>query len=296
MNERRPSDTAGTIAAHRAIESRKQADQRICYDPLAKCFLTPQMKVIGESWIPEKIALWIYELLLPGFHAYFAVRTRYLDDYLRSCIEDGLEQLVILGAGYDSRAYRFEELKARAKVFEVDHPATQRVKLAQLKRIFGTLPHHVSYVPVDFGKEVLEDKLRESGYDERLKTLFIWEGVTYYIAAESVDATLAFVAKNSGKGSSVIFDYTYPAVVAGTAKQRESKAWRTAVRRFGEPLVFGIEASAVEDYLSRRGFHKVNNATHEFFKKSYFTGANERRKLTTVFGIVHATVKTQAQA
>ena len=85
-------------------------------------------------------------------------RERYIDDYLQSCIDDGLEQLVILGAGYDSRAYRFEKLK-RVKVFEVDHPATQRVKVARLKEALGELPENVVFVPIDFTKETLERRL-----------------------------------------------------------------------------------------------------------------------------------------
>ena len=81
----------------------------------------------------------------------------YIDDRLQQHLGDGLEQLVILGAGYDSRAYRFEELKKGIKVFEVDHPATQAVKKEKLQEIFQLLPDHVTYVPVDFHNENFQD-------------------------------------------------------------------------------------------------------------------------------------------
>jgi methyltransferase (TIGR00027 family) len=291
MKERTPSVTAGTIAAHRAIESRKSADERICFDQLAERFISSRMKVIGESWIPENLALWLYEKILPGFHTYFAVRTRYIDDYLNYCLDDGIEQLVILGAGYDSRAYRFGKPNRPFRAFEVDHPATQHDKLAKLKVLFESLPSHVAFVPVDFGKETLASKLLASGYENGLKTLFIWEGVTYYLSAAAVDQTLAFAAKNLGKGTSIIFDFTSPSVIDGTAQQREAKAWRTAVKRFGEPLTFGLETASVESFLKQRGFDKVVCATSETFRKAFFSGANQHRYLTSLFNIVHATVR-----
>ena len=293
MKERTPSVTAGTIAAHRAIDTERPAGERICNDPLARSFLTPGMKVIGKSWIPEKAALWIYEKVFPGFHSYFAIRTRYLDDCLAACLEEGLEQLVILGAGYDSRAYRFEKLRAQVAVFEVDHPATQQAKLRILRETFGAAPHHVSYVAIDFGHETLAAGLRQTGYDPQLKTLFLWEGVTYYITAAAVDETLAFVAGNSAPGSSIVFDYTHPDVVAGTSVPREARAWRRVVRRFGEPLVFGIDDDAVEKYLLQQGFDKVINATHDVFRKKYLSGTMRQRSLTSIFGIARATVGTE---
>ena len=100
--------------------------------------------------------------------------------------------MVILGAGLDSRAYRDEMLKTKASVFEVDHPASQAYKIALVKRIIGDPLKTVSYVPVDFDHETL-DKLISHGFDKSVKTLFVWEGVTYYLTAEAVDATLGWI-------------------------------------------------------------------------------------------------------
>lgn len=293
MREGKPSFTADIVTAYRVIESKKPTDERVCYDPLAQHFLSAEMKAGGIRVIRRKIRRWVFELLGPGWPAYYVARTRYLDDYLQSSLEAGLGQLVILGAGYDSRAYRFEKLKGKTKVFEVDHPATQQAKIAKLREIFGTVPGHVIFVSIDFDKESLELRLLESGYDRRLKTLFIWEGVTPYIKAEAVDETLAFIAKNSGQGSSIIFDYTIPSVINGTCNRREAKVWRRGVKRYGEPLQFGIDQEAVEDFLAQKGFYQVRNVTSEFLKNTYFTGVNLKREITPIMAIVHATVKAQ---
>jgi len=209
---------------------------------------------------------------------------------VQRCLEVGFEQVVVLGAGFDSRAYRFEKLKTQTRVFEVDHPATQRAKQDKLKDIFGCLPEHVVYVPIDFTTDSLEERLLECGYDPRRKTLFVWEGVTYYITAEAVDRTLAFVANHSGPGSSLIFDYIYPAVVEGTCPRREAKLWRKTMIPRGEALLFGIEQGTIETFLAQRGFHKVTNVTHTFLKRDYLTGKNRRRKISPIFAIVHATI------
>jgi O-methyltransferase involved in polyketide biosynthesis len=115
--------------------------------------------------------------------------------------------------------------------------------------------------------------------------------VTYYITADSIDQTLAFVSAHSGQGSSIIFDYTHPAVVAGSSDRREGNAWRRVVKNFGEPLRFGLHAEAVENFLSQRGFHHIKNATYPALRETYLTGPNQRRSLTSIFGIIHAEVK-----
>ena len=102
---------------------------------------------------------------------FLAVRERHIDEHLQACLNEGLQQLVILGAGFDARAYRFDQLKQGVRVFEVDHPATQAVKLAKLRDVFGQVPGHVTFVPVDFNTQTLAQRLFESGYDESLKTL-----------------------------------------------------------------------------------------------------------------------------
>jgi methyltransferase (TIGR00027 family) len=284
MKKTQASTTAQGIAFVRALESSKPAGERICYDPLARQLISPAFYLLGRLFISRA------ERKGPGVIGFLAARCRYIDDYLQTCLEAGLDQLVILGAGLDSRAYRIEQLKGRVKVFEVDHPATQQVKIGKLEKILGKLPEHVTYVPVDFDEETLH-KLFDSGYSRQMKTLFIWEGVVYYLTAEAVDQTLEFVLKNSGAGSSIIFDYVYASALTAAHKREEIVRMERTKRYTGEGLVFGIEEGQVEEFLRVRGYTQILNVTSEDLKKIYFTGANQTRTIAPIYAIAHASVE-----
>lgn len=283
MKRNQSSITAQGIAFARALESSRPAGERICYDPLARQMLSTPFYLFCRLFADYA------EARSPGVLGYLAARTRYIDDYLQTRLAAGIDQLVILGAGLDSRAYRLERLKSLRKVMEVDHPASQQDKLKKVKHILGGLPEYVTYVPLDFDQETLQ-KLFEFGYQQQLKTLFIWEGVTQYLTPEAVDSTLAFVAHHSCPGSSIIFDYVYSAALTATHKRGEVSRMQRSSRFTGEGLVFGIEEGAIEEFLSRRGFTDVQNATSGDLQRTYFTGANLARPLAPIYGIVHATV------
>jgi methyltransferase (TIGR00027 family) len=297
LEQGKPSWTAEVSAAYRAAESDKGEHDRVCYDPLSKYFLGPPFSFIGNTPLfmrraLSKVAYWYAERVTPGNPGYVVARTRYIDDYLKSCISYGIQQLVIMGAGYDTRAYRFDELREGVKVFEVDHPATQKLKIQKVKKAFGRLSDHVVYVSVDFGKEKIEEKMFGSGYDENLKTLFIWEGVTPYITAAGVEETFAFAANNSGEGSSIIFDYIYKSVIEGSNESEIAKKWRETLNRLGERFLFGIKDGTAEDFLARRGFDEVKEITVESLKEVYFKGKSKGRQVFPFASIVYAAVKS----
>jgi len=290
MKKDKPSATAEANAAFRAAELLRPKNEQVCEDRFARRFLGLRFGIIARSRLLTGIARWYVERIIPGAANSVVARTRYIDDYLKQCIDDGIEQLVILGAGYDSRAYRFDGLKTRVRVFEVDHPNTQRVKIQKVKKIFGSLPSHVVYVGLDLDERKLGEGLLESGYDKGKKTLFIWEGVTVYIIPEAVDETLAFVAENSGKGSCIIFDYAFQSAFDAASESGDAKKWREAYERRGEPPKFALKEDAVEEFLSRRGFYQVKSVSLESIKKTYFKGPNAKRNVTNLGGIVQATV------
>ena len=293
MIEGRASRTAVSTAIIRAIESLAAEDKRVCYDPFAVEFLgesrRESYRIVRNNRFLTRLWLWTLRIDATGTKAEDVARTRYIDDYLQACISDAVEQVVILGAGYDSRAYRFKALE-RIRVLEVDHPDTQQMKMLNVKRVLGDLPSWVTYVPVDFEKEELGQKLFACGYKRELKTLFIWEGVTMYLTAEAVDSTLSFVAANSGRGSSIIFNYYHRQFVDGTSRLKWVKKELKRYHRIGEPLRFGIESEDIGEFLAARGFTQVNNATASFLTGLYFKGPNAKRKVCPLSGIVHATV------
>jgi methyltransferase (TIGR00027 family) len=286
MKDRQSSITASGIAVARAVESEQAEGVRICYDPFAVKFLNPWFYRFMRIFIVTGYA----ERTGAGVQGFLVARCRYMDNILQASLDEGLQQLVILGAGYDSRAYRFEKIYQNVKVFEVDHPATQQVKMNKVKAMLGALPGYVSYVAVDFNRDTLEQRLTASGFNEHLKTLFIWEGVVMYLSIQAVDSTLNFILQHSGTGSRVVFDYIYTALLDGSVKHGEvSRMGR--VRRFsGEGLTFSIAEGKAKEFLERRGFINPIDVSGEDLHRYYFTGSNAKRKVAWGYGIVSAEV------
>jgi methyltransferase (TIGR00027 family) len=228
-----------------------------------------------------------------GIVGFILARCRYMDDLLSDSLEHGLQQLVILGAGFDSRPYRFERVKQGVKVFEVDHPATQQDKIKRLRKILPSaeLPGYVVFVPIDFSRQTLEACLPGYGYSEHLKTLFIWEGVTMYLDPASVDSTLSFVARHSAPGSAIVFDYMYRGVLDGRIKGHSEVSSMRRYRGFSnEVLNFGIEEGQIGVFLKERGFSQVVDASGDELHERYFTGKNARRKVKAGYAIATGVV------
>ena len=142
---------------------------------------------------------------------------------------------------------------------------------------------------MDFNTQDLGERLQSGGYNEQGKTLFIWQGVTYFLTSQGVDSTLAFIANHSGPGSAVIFDYFYNETLRDTTLSYV-KAMRRAAQMTGEEYMFGIDQDQIEPFLTRRGFSDVHNVTLEDLKRRYFTGPNAGRVIPPGIAIVSARV------
>lgn len=290
MKNRKKYDTAARVLFVRAWEHHQQPEARVCSDPLAERMLSPIYKFFAINRLGRKF---FWKRLTPfqkSLFGYIPLRTRLIDDYLDASLRDGLEQLVILGAGYDSRAYRFDELKNCKRVFEVDLEENLTRKMFRIEKVLGALPQRVTYVPIDFEKDALFDILSAQGYDEDLSTLFIWEGVTYYLEAGTVRRTLASVVDRSMPGSSIIFDYAPSEVVNGMSQQPLAKDMIEAGEQLGEPIRFGIRPDSIGDFLTQVGFTKVENHSVEECKRKYHKAVHKDREVLGFFNIVHATV------
>lgn len=285
-NMKSPSKTAEEVTLIRIIESTKPEDERICYDPLAVHFIgSKTLKLLQKN--PEKEK----QNVLKGVANTIAARVRYFDDFVEKSIGECIEQLIILGAGYDTRAYRIEGLK-NVKVFEVDHPGTQSVKIEKIKEIFGYLPDHVIYVSIDLEKESLNEKLFKHGYDPLKKTLFLMEGLTMYISPETVDEILSFIVENSSRGSAVIFDYASRTVNFDEHSDRKVvKNLINLMEKSNESMKFSLMEGTVEEFLSKRGFSNVVDVTSEDYKKLYFHGKNRDREVFSLMSFVYAVVE-----
>ena len=260
----------------RAIETLKPEADRIVSDPYAKALVPGGIMFSISMWI---IKSGLYERIAPGAAAFIVGRERYIDDYLQACLSAGFDQIVILGAGFDTRAFRIPGIE-QTRVFEIDQPATQAVKLERLKKVINPLPAHITFVPADLNTQQLDEVLRSGGYDERGKTLFIWQGVIYFLQPEGVDSTLAFIADHSRPDSAVIFDYIYSETLHDTT-QGYGKILARAGKMSGEPYVFGIDRGQIMSFLAQRGFCDVIDTPIDDLKPKYFTGSNATRAIVT---------------
>lgn len=206
-------------------------------DYLAERALLPYQRVLNR--VPAA-ARWLLERGLPGAFGYFNARTRYFDDILLQEASAGLDQVVILGAGFDSRSLRFSELLGAARVFEVDMPRVIALR-AQLLVGGQKAPASATAVPIDFETEDLGEALRARGYSSSVRTLFLWEGVTYYLPETAVRSVLSFVASQSGPGSSILFDYVTRAFVDGDYSGYGTRRLADGWRRLGNVNRFGVD-------------------------------------------------------
>jgi methyltransferase (TIGR00027 family) len=248
-------------SATRVIELYCPEDKRLFDDPFALTLLPFVWRVLFRLvYLPglRSAVLSLRERRMPGTLGAILCRTRYIDDVLKRSLEQGIDQLVILGAGFDSRAYRIAGMD-QVQVFEVDLPGTQELKQVQIEKVLGAVPENVTLIGMDFDQQNLDRALRAAGFQQGKRTLFIWEGVTQYITAEAVNSTLEFVSGVSGVGSAIVFSYVRRGIIDGTARPEWFGPFLSFARKVGSPLIFGLDQVELEQYLSDRGLRLIDD-------------------------------------
>jgi methyltransferase (TIGR00027 family) len=281
------STTAEGAAFCRALGALER-DQRLRNpDHLAHHFVTRWGWRMGLLPGLRMLARRSVEQRLPGALVLHQVRARLFDELVLKAARDGVAQLVILGAGGDSRAYRFHSHCPGLRVFEVDHPETSRWKQARVRRMLGHLPEYVRCVPVRFDSEAVAPALESAGFDFKLRTSFLWEGVTMYLRPDAFDAILALVA-TAARGSEIAFDYLYADAVAHPARFDGAIAHTNYVASRNEPFLFGLDpvVDRLSDYLAARAFVLVENWDHVRLRTVYAGSGH----LMPYVGIVQARV------
>ena len=201
-------------------------------------------------------------------------RSRYAEDCLQAAVEQGVEQYVILGAGFDTFAFRRPDLLAKLEVFEVDHPVTQGMKR---ERIVGwVLPSKLHFVAVDFNQESLTDALQKSAYDPHKLSFFSWLGVTYYLPREVVLATLEAIGKMAARGSTVVFDTMDDEAFLPEKAARRVQLMQASARMVGEPMQTGFDPANLREELAQIGLKVVETLTPGEIEARYFQGRNDR--------------------
>lgn len=263
--DKRASRTAIYAAVHRYVASR-EADPRFRGpDHLAGLFLPARARfLLRFAFIHRRI-----RRKIPGVYEYVCARTRLFDELFQLALDDGVPQIVFLGAGYDTRALRFADSIQSTRIIELDAPAIQahKKKIMQKRRI-QPLPQ-LSLASIDFASQSLGQALAKAGYDPALRTFFIWEGVIYYLPETAVKSTLAFIRDSSGPGSRVVFDYFYKSAIEGTSDHHGAKEATASAQRVGEPFRFGIEENGIQAFAAENGYQVWSHYTPEELEQAY---------------------------
>lgn len=263
------SRTASGAAFCRFVEQSQPEGSRMFADPVVGVLLDPVLVALASSEPAQQLVL---SGMPPGTYGGQVMRTRYIDDVITAWVGDGIDQVVILGAGLDTRAYRLGSL-ATATVFEVDLPELQRFKQARLTDRPATA-RQVRYVPLDFTAGSLDEALPSAGFDGVRPALFVWEGVTQYLSEVAVRSTLASVGR-SAPGSGLVFTYVLPSRTGRNAY----RGWSDALRQqlgSAEPWLFGVDPVELPGLLGAFGLSLVQDVGAADYQTRYLEPIGRR--------------------
>ena len=274
------------VCLARATDQRRDPADRILDDPYAKLFLGPPYRAalaaldaagpLGDRAVK----------LAPGLLTFVLARHRFIDDCILASLEShGFYQLVLLGAGYDARAYRFAQELSGVAIFEVDHPATSARKARIVEQHRDSLPRaNVRRVEIDFQTQSLEQRILDAGFERGAPTFFVWEGVSMYLTRDAIKSTMTTLRELSGPGSDLAMDFWYlidtPDLLSTAHRMSPN-----LLHFFGEPVTFGIHPEDAPPFVDRQGYESVDVADAAELEARYVP--DDRRVYPAVF-LLHA--------
>jgi methyltransferase (TIGR00027 family) len=259
MQPKEPSRTAFAAALHRAAHQVME-DGSIFNDPLALRILGLDPGAINREEEQQP--------LRRRMRMFIAFRTRFTEDALAAAVERGVRQLVVLGAGLDTYAYR-GACRDRLRIFEVDYPATQEWKRQRLAEAGIALPAGLTFSPVDFERETLAAGLEAAGFNPSEATFFTWLGVVPYLTEEAIWSTLEFIAKLPG-GTHVTFDYANPPDTFSPEMRAAHDRRAARVAEYGEPFRSYFDSDQLRARLEKLGFKSIDDLGPRQIAARYF--------------------------
>lgn len=233
-------------AGAKAFELSLPPEKRVITDPYAPYYAGEiGMKLVGAMGT-------INQTLRQAI----VLRARFMDDYSLQCLRDGFEQVVLLGAGYDSRYLRLKEFHT-IRVFELDLNSTQVIKKALTRRLLGRLPTNVTYVPTDFSRDSVTQKLIKAGFQRYKRALFVWEGVTLFLNEAIIAETLGRLAE-LGPNNRITFDFVPPELIDDETGYQGNRKLIQLCASINEPLTFGCRPDRMSRILRNVGYTNVN--------------------------------------
>jgi methyltransferase (TIGR00027 family) len=211
-----------------------------------------------------------------GIYEYTIARTKYIDAVFEEALAAGFDQILIFGAGFDTRALRFQKKAGSTRIFELDVPITQQAKLGQYAKRGLSIPANAAFVSIDFDKESLSEKLEEAGFARGARSLFVLEGLLMYLQPESVAETFRVIDAFAGERSEVVFDYVRASVLRQVGSCYGEREIAETVAKAGEQWHFGIEEGELARFLGRYGFEVREHQDARDLEQRYFVDATGR--------------------
>jgi methyltransferase (TIGR00027 family) len=265
------SRTAEWTCVSRAASSLESNPYYRSDDYIALLLVPTLLKLL--LYIPPFRRFFIQVMAPKGVYEYTIARTKYIDAVFKEVLTEGFDQVLIFGAGFDTRSLRFQTQAGDTKIFELDVPVTQKAKLEQYMKRGLSIPANVEFITIDFDKESLSEKLEEGGFDKNGKSLFVLEGLLMYLQAESVDETLKIIQRFAGEGSEIVFDYVRAPVLRQEGLYYGERKIVKSVAKAGERWHFGIEEGELEGFLKKYGLNVREHQDAEDLEQRYFTNA-----------------------
>jgi methyltransferase (TIGR00027 family) len=274
--ETKTSRTAEWTCLSRAASSLDSDSHYRSDDHIALLLVPTFLKVFLKLAAHFPLIRRVYsQVLAPkGIYEYTIARTKYIDAVFNEILAEGFDQILIFGAGFDTRALRFQTEAGDTKIFELDVQITQEAKLGQYKKRGLTIPANVEFISIDFDNDSLSEKLDAVGFLKDGRTLFVLEGLLMYLQPESVDETFRVIEKFSGKGSEVLFDYVRASVLRQEGSCYGEKDIVKSVAKTGEQWYFGIEEGDLKQFLEKYGFKVKEHKGSQELERMYFTDSS----------------------
>lgn len=276
MKAHKTSRTAQYMAFFRALETESNSSAKLFSDPYAIYFLEAKLRFatrLSKYSIIRKYINNTIQKKIPGAFSSGIARTKYIDDLLQTTITNGVKQVIILGAGFDTRALRLDYLKP-LPVIEIDHPNTSNFKAKTYSRI-NHISKNINFYQIDFNKQSLEELAIQHSFDFTKPTTVIWEGVTNYLTEDAVKNTFNFISKFTSN-SYVIFTYIHKNILENPNSFLGGERLLKNLDKIEEKWTFGFYPEELSNYLKQFDMRLVEDMGATQYREKYLPNRVEK--------------------
>jgi methyltransferase (TIGR00027 family) len=268
------------------IEQYQPEGMRLFDDPIIRHVLPGFVVLLTKPKFIRNGMIKLFDKWTQGVYGWLVCRTRYMDDQTQTLVNKGVHQILILGAGLDTRAYRIKGIE-KTSLFEVDLASVQEYKKKKIKRALGGIPAHVKYAPIDFNLQTIGETLQKNQFDFSKPVFIIWEGVTQYITKEAVEKVFEFFSELA-TGSYIVFSYVLESVINKKSEIPGANKLVKLTEKTNAPWLFGIESIDIIPWLEKYKLSLIEDIGAVYCKEKYLQPIHRHLDLTEIERVVFA--------